>query len=189
VAKDNSPAQLKPRKDMVIADGQQIKLGEVTITLYVTPGHTPGTLSMIIEALTNRQSVASDEERHVAALWGGVEPSLGQHGVRYYADGQAMMKAHVASIRRFMDSAAKAGADVVLPTTVMDANIPEKIRAWRLMNPDMSGNSQVDVISVMAEVVKLQGQPHPFVNKEAVGRYHRILLECYEAQLAWRIGS
>jgi metallo-beta-lactamase class B len=189
VAKDNSPAQFKPRKDMVIADGQQIKLGEVTVTLYVTPGHTPGTLSMIIQPLTNKHSVASDDGRHVAGIWGGVDPSIGRQGVQYYPDGQAMMNAHVTSIRRFMDLATKAGVDVILSTSVTHANIPEKIRAWRLMNPDMSGNGQTDVINVMAEVTKLDGQAHPFVNKDAVERYHRILLECYQAQLAWRMGS
>src|SRR6185503_9468793 len=110
-------------------------------------------------------------------------------GVRYYPDAQAMMKAHVASIRRFMDVATKAGVDVILPTSVQHANVLEKIRAWRLMNPDMSGNSQTDVISVMAEVVKLDGQPHPFVNRDAAERFHRILLECYQAQLAWRVSS
>ena len=189
VAKDNSPEQFKPRKDMVIADGQQIRLGDVTVTLYITPGHTPGTLSMIIEPLTNRKSVASDEGRHVAAIWGGVDPTIGRQAVRYYPDAQAMMKAHVTSIRRFMDLATKAGVDVILPTSVRHANISEKIRTWRLMNPDMSGNSQTDVVSVMAEVVKLDGQPHPFVNRDAVERFHRILLECYQAQLAWRVSS
>ena len=42
VAKDNSPVQFKPTKDMVITDGQKITLGEVTVTAYITPGHTPG---------------------------------------------------------------------------------------------------------------------------------------------------
>ena len=39
-------------QDMVITDGQKITLGEVTVTAYITPGHTPGTLSMIIEPVT-----------------------------------------------------------------------------------------------------------------------------------------
>src|SRR5882672_575026 len=65
VAKDNSPARLKPRKDMVATDGQKLKLGDVAITLYVTPGHTPGTLSLIIDGLTNRKSVHSDNDRHI----------------------------------------------------------------------------------------------------------------------------
>ena len=41
VAQDNSPAELKPRKDMVVTDGQKITVGDVTVTAYITPGHTP----------------------------------------------------------------------------------------------------------------------------------------------------
>ena len=82
VAKDNSPAQFKPRRDMVVTDGQRITLGGVTVTLYITPGHTPGTLSAIIGPLTNRNSVASDDGRHVASLWGGTDPSIGRQGVQ-----------------------------------------------------------------------------------------------------------
>jgi len=92
VAKDNSPAQFKPRKDMVITDGQTITLGDVTVTLYITPGHTPGTLSMIVGPLTNEKSVASDDGRHVASIWGGTDPSIGRSGVQYYPDGRTMMR-------------------------------------------------------------------------------------------------
>ena len=51
--------------------------------VHITPGHTPGTLSMIIEPLTNKKSVASDDGRHVAAIWGGTDPSIGRQGVQY----------------------------------------------------------------------------------------------------------
>lgn len=47
----DSPARMnvpRPREDLVITDGQKITLGDTTITLYITPGHTPGTLSAII---------------------------------------------------------------------------------------------------------------------------------------------
>ena len=181
VAKDNSPAQFKPRKDMVVTDGQKITLGGVTVTLYITPGHTPGTLSMIIGPLTNKNSVASDDGRHVASIWGGADPSLGRQGVQYYPDGQTMMKTHVASYRRFMDLGTKAGVDVILSPTLSHANMPEKMRYWRMANPDHSAGSEAGD--------RLAGEAHPFVSKEAVARYNRILLECYEAQLAWRTGS
>ncbi len=187
VAEDNSPAELKPRRDMVVTDGQQITLGDVTVTLYVTPGHTPGTLSMIIGPLTNQKSVASDDGRHVAAIWGGVDASIGRRGVRYYPDGEAMMTAHVESMQRFMDLATKAGVDVVLPTTLRHANTAGKIRNWRLMNPDMSGGG--DPEGILGETARLQGEPHPFVSTEAAERFNTVLLECYEAQLAWRTGS
>ena len=84
---------------MVVTDGQKITLGDVTVTVYVTPGHTPGTLSLIIEPLTNKKSVASDDERHVATIWGGTDPSIGRQGVQYYPDGQTMMRTHVASLQ------------------------------------------------------------------------------------------
>jgi metallo-beta-lactamase class B len=181
VAKDNSPAQLKPKKDLVITDGQKFTLGDVTVTAYLTPGHTPGTLSFIIEPLWNKESIASDNERHVAAIWGGTDPSIGRQGVQYYPDGQAMMKAHVASLRRFIDLGTKAGVDVILSPTLSHANMVEKMRYWRMANPDHSAGSEAGD--------RLAGEAHPFVSKEAVARYNRILLECYEAQLAWRTGS
>jgi metallo-beta-lactamase class B len=37
----------KPRRDIVADDGQKITLGDTSVTLIATPGHTPGTLSMI----------------------------------------------------------------------------------------------------------------------------------------------
>jgi hypothetical protein len=187
VAKDNSPPQFKPRRDMVIADGQKITLGGVTVTAYVTPGHTPGTLSLIIGPLTNQKSVTSDNGKHVASLWGGLDASIGRQGVQYYPDGQTMMKTHVTSLRRFMDLSTKAGVDVVLSPTLGQMNFAPKLRAWRFMNPDMSGGGNPE--GILGEAQKLEGEPHPFVSKEAADRYYRVLLECYEAQLAWRVGS
>ena len=37
----------KPKRDIVAEDGQKITLGDTAVTLIATPGHTPGTLSMI----------------------------------------------------------------------------------------------------------------------------------------------
>ncbi len=181
VAKDNSPAQFKPKRDLVIADGQKITLGDVTVTAYVTPGHTPGTLSFIIEPLWNKKSIASDEGRHVAAIWGGTDPSIGRQGVQYYPDGQTMMRTHIASLRRFIDLGEKAGVDTVLTPTLAHGNMVEKLRQWRIRNPDHSAIAEVSV--------KFEGEPHPFVSTEAVDRFNKVLLECYEAQLAWRTGS
>src|SRR5687768_261073 len=54
----------KPKRDMVATDGQKLTLGDTTITLYLTPGHTLGTVSTIIP-------VSDNGKRHVAAAWGG----------------------------------------------------------------------------------------------------------------------
>jgi metallo-beta-lactamase class B len=37
----------KPKRDMVADDGQKITVGDATVRIVTTPGHTPGTLSMI----------------------------------------------------------------------------------------------------------------------------------------------
>jgi metallo-beta-lactamase class B len=37
----------KPKRDMVAGDGQKVTVGDNTVTIVTTPGHTPGTLSML----------------------------------------------------------------------------------------------------------------------------------------------
>src|SRR5262245_30298870 len=54
----------RPRRDVVATDGQKITLGDTTVTLYTTPGHTLGTLSTVFP-------VKDHGEPHVVATWGG----------------------------------------------------------------------------------------------------------------------
>ncbi len=49
---------------MVIADGQKLTLGDTTLTFYLTPGHTPGTVSTLIP-------VKDGGRPHLVAEWGG----------------------------------------------------------------------------------------------------------------------
>jgi metallo-beta-lactamase class B len=43
----------KPKRDIVADDGQKITLGDTSVTLIATPGHSPGTLSMIFTVKDN----------------------------------------------------------------------------------------------------------------------------------------
>jgi metallo-beta-lactamase class B len=43
----------KPKGDIVADDGQKITLGDTAVTIITTPGHTPGTLSMIFTVKDN----------------------------------------------------------------------------------------------------------------------------------------
>jgi metallo-beta-lactamase class B len=43
----------KPKRDIVAEDGQKITLGDASVTIVTTPGHTPGTLSMIFTVRDN----------------------------------------------------------------------------------------------------------------------------------------
>ncbi len=54
----------KPKPDVIATDGQKITVGDATVTLYLTPGHTPGTVSVILP-------VKDHGVTRMAALWGG----------------------------------------------------------------------------------------------------------------------
>lgn len=87
----------KPSRDMVATDGQQLTLGDTTVTLYMTPGHTPGTLSVLIP-------VRENGARHLVALWGGTGLNADRDSLEKY----------IASAQRFDQIAQQAGADVIL---------------------------------------------------------------------------
>ena len=87
----------KPVRDMVATDGQKVTLGDTTVTLYITPGHTPGTLSVVIPVRENGRT-------HLAALWGGT-------GLNADRDS---LEAYIRSAQRFDDIVRQAGADIIL---------------------------------------------------------------------------
>jgi metallo-beta-lactamase class B len=92
----------KPVRDIVAEDGQQLTLGETTLTLYLTPGHTPGTISTIFP-------VKDGARTHTAAIWGGTAYNfLGSaEEVRWFGE-------YIASARRFRQLTRDAGADVII---------------------------------------------------------------------------
>src|ERR1700719_990977 len=49
----NGYPQGKPKRDIVAVDGQKIMLGDTAVTILTTPGHTPGTLSMLFTVKDN----------------------------------------------------------------------------------------------------------------------------------------
>jgi metallo-beta-lactamase class B len=98
----------KPRRDMVATDGMVLTLGDATMTLYITPGHTMGTVSTTFP-------VRDGQQRHVAATWGGTLFNFGPNRER--------LVAYANSAARFRGIAAKAGADVILSNhTVYDGS-------------------------------------------------------------------
>ena len=58
------PMPAPPEKDYVVADGQKLTLGDTTLTLLLTPGHSPGTVSFIVP-------VTDNGVKHTVAIWGG----------------------------------------------------------------------------------------------------------------------
>jgi len=49
----NGYPQGKPKRDIVADDGHKLTLGDTAVTIVTTPGHTPGTLSMLFTVKDN----------------------------------------------------------------------------------------------------------------------------------------
>jgi len=97
----NTTDPAKPRRDMVVTDGQKLTLGDTTLTFYITPGHTQGTISTIIP-------VRDSGTPHVVAEWGG---TLFSSTVQRTPEN---LKTYIASAERFRGLATKAGADAII---------------------------------------------------------------------------
>ena len=109
-----------PRRDMVITDGEKLKLGDTTLTLYITPGHTPGTVSTLLP-------VKDLGRPHLAAEWGGTALST--------RTPIPMIEAYIKSAERFRDLAGGAGADVLIANHTEFDNGVEKMAALAKRNP------------------------------------------------------
>jgi metallo-beta-lactamase class B len=161
LARDNTPADLKPAKDLVATDGQKLTLGDTTVTIYSTPTSTPGNLSLIFPVIDGTQ-------RHMAGMVGGDFMRLVQEGVQMFPDMKAMATTYIASSKRFAELEDTAGVDTIIHTHAEYDNTLQKLQALKARKP---------------------GDPHPFVNKDDVGRFMTIHTECAQAQLAWAQGG
>jgi metallo-beta-lactamase class B len=94
---DKQTSGARPKRDMEATDAQKLSLGDTTLTLYITPGHTPGTLSTVF-------TVKDHGTPHIAALWGGVGLNTSREAVELY----------IRSAQRLSEIVRQAGADVIL---------------------------------------------------------------------------
>ncbi len=89
----------KPRRDLVATDGMKITLGGRTVTLYLMPGHTPGTISGIFQVHDHGKPLT-------VAYSGGTEFN--------FVNDVPHFDTYLASERKFAAIAAAAGATVIL---------------------------------------------------------------------------
>ncbi len=102
----------KPKRDMIATDGQKLTLGDTTITIYLTPGHTLGTMSTLIP-------VKDNGKQHLVAEWGGTGFNFEHSRPRF--------ETYAASAQRFGDIVAKSGADVLSPITPTSTDSTDKM--------------------------------------------------------------
>ena len=103
----------KPKRDITADDGQKITLGGTSVTVVTTPGHTPGTLSMIFNVKDNGKPLT-------VVYSGGTAFNFPSTGPNFdiYARSQAKLAA----------AAAAAGATVFLSNHSEFDNAVAKIR-------------------------------------------------------------
>jgi metallo-beta-lactamase class B len=89
----------KPKRDILATDGMKLTLGDRTVTLYATPGHTPGTISGIFQV--------HDQGRPLTVVYSG--------GTEFnFPNDVAHFDQYLASERRLAALAAAAGATVII---------------------------------------------------------------------------
>jgi metallo-beta-lactamase class B len=89
----------KPKRDMIATDGMKITLGGRTVTLYLTPGHTPGAISGIFQVHDHGKPLT-------VAYSGGTEFN--------FVNDVPHFDTYLDSVRRFAGIAAAAGATIIM---------------------------------------------------------------------------
>jgi metallo-beta-lactamase class B len=144
----------KPKRDMVATDGQKLTLGDTTLTLYLTPGHTLGSMSVLIP-------VKDGGQPHLAAQWGATAFNWPAEYITPERPYRFWFETYSASAERFRDIVAKAGADVLISNHSSYDGSKTKLPAVENRKP---------------------GDPNPYVvGNDSVQRYMTVADECAKA--------
>ena len=100
----NRYTSMAPRRDIVATDGMEITLGDTTVTLWETPGHTPGTLSYTFTVYDQGRAVNVAYSGGTAFNFVNNTPDPGTKNFETY----------IASQRHIAEQAAASGATVLL---------------------------------------------------------------------------
>ncbi|SDJ73329.1 MBL fold metallo-hydrolase [Variovorax sp. OV700] len=136
-----------PKRDVSVKDGDRITLGDTTVTLYVTPGHTMGTISPVFD-------VTAGGRKHRAMLWGGTGFNFGKDVPR--------LNSYIDSTRRMGTVTQAERIDVMLSNHSNIDDSQAKLAALRQQpapaaNPFVLGTPTVQrALSVMGECAQAQ---------------------------------
>jgi metallo-beta-lactamase class B len=110
----------KPKRDIVATDGQIVTVGDASVKIIATPGHTPGTLSMIFQVKDNGKPLT-------VAYSGGTAfnfPNDVQH-----------FDIYIASQRKMAEAAAAASAAILMSNHSEFDNAVTKIKTIAARKP------------------------------------------------------
>ena len=143
-----------PKRDVTVNDGDKVTLGGASVTTYVTPGHTLGTITPVfdvIEVKENKRNV------HHVMLWGGTAFNFGKDVPR--------LDKYIAAAGRMAKLAEEQKWDVMLSNHSGYDGTVSKMEALKKLGGSGSG------------------QPNPFVlGTYQVVRGLGVMGECAKAQ-------
>jgi metallo-beta-lactamase class B len=103
----------KPKRDIIATDGMKITVGERTVTLYATPGHTPGTISGIFQV--------HDHGKPLTVVYSG--------GTEFnFPNDVAHFDQYLASVRKLAALAAAANATIIINNQSQFNGAADKLR-------------------------------------------------------------
>jgi len=88
---------MAPKRDIVATDGMKITLGDTTVTIWLTPGHTPGTMSYTFPVLDRGKRVDVAYSGGTAFNFVNNTPDPGIRNFQTYIDSQRHMAAKAAA--------------------------------------------------------------------------------------------
>jgi metallo-beta-lactamase class B len=143
-----------PAKDVVLAEGQPFKFGDLTITPIEIPGHTPGSLAFIFPVKDKGQT-------HTAGLFGGTVLTTGILTTD-------ALKQYTQSIAHYLDTAKRMNVDVEIQNHPIFDGMPDKLAKLKNAkasdpNPFVIGNDRYlkmwNIVSecIQAEVARREG--------------------------------
>ena len=147
-----------PKRDRVLADGEKITIGDATIQIVLTRGHTPGTVSSIIPVKDHGVS-------RVMVMWGGTaypdNPAAWSKTSDPYPGADGALALMDASMTKLQNAGLAAGAEGIVSNHPGFSYMRE-----RLAQADPNG-------------------PNPLVGKEQMTKTFDIMHECLAAERDW----
>jgi metallo-beta-lactamase class B len=151
----------KAKRDIVATDGYKLTLGDTTLVLHHTPGHTLGTISTVIPLKDGTRT-------HTGVLWGGTGFNWRSGSPRYITPtrpAKFWYDHYANSARKLRDVTAAAKADVLLSN-----------------HPQYDGTKA----HLAALARRRPGDAHPYVvGNESVSRFLTVAEECAKAGPLW----
>jgi metallo-beta-lactamase class B len=146
----------KPRRDIVATDGMKITLDGRTVTIYLMPGHTPGTISGIFQVHDHGKPLT-------VAYSGGTEFN--------FVNDVPHFDTYLASERKFAAIAAAAGATIILGNQSQFDSAAPKLRTLADRRPGEAHPLEVGAAAV-ARYFKIEDECAQAVRLKLLTQQH-----------------